>query len=514
VSAARDDVQEFAASLTRLKERTDRSYGQLARRLNMNTSTLHRYCAGDTVPLDFAPVERFAVLCGATGEERLELHRLWLSAMAARQRVRGTGTETGGAGAAEPEVAESGAAGTGAGSPMPESGAPAEAAGPVEAAGGSVAAVVSAAPGEPSRTLAPSAPTEPSEAVEPPASAASTRVAGPGRPDTPAAAGRATEEEATLSPTPPDVLPARRPWHRRRRTLASAGVVAVLLATLGGIAALPSGSPPEDSAAPAPSRTTSGAQRPSAAPTSPSSSPDVTKSPSRTASPTPTEPRSTPTKDEGTDESRPPATGVPLTWTANSQVWNLGCGHDYVIAKPPKEVPPPPPPQDAGAWAATQGAVHGRNTIVEITVQGRKSAAVVLTALRVRVVGRTAPASGNAYAMDQGCGGRVSPRYFDVDLDRNRPIARPVDGADLDIPIPAVRFPYSVSADDAEVLKVSAETETCDCQWYLELEWSSEGRTGTVRIDDAGRPFRTTAIKGLPRYTYDTGAHRWAPLTD
>uniref|UniRef100_UPI0013C46315 helix-turn-helix domain-containing protein n=1 Tax=Streptomyces scabiei TaxID=1930 RepID=UPI0013C46315 len=50
MSAAGDDVQRFAASLTRLKERTDRSYGQLARRLNMNTSTLHRYCAGGTVP--------------------------------------------------------------------------------------------------------------------------------------------------------------------------------------------------------------------------------------------------------------------------------------------------------------------------------------------------------------------------------------------------------------------------------------------------------------------------------
>ncbi|MDX2614732.1 helix-turn-helix domain-containing protein, partial [Streptomyces stelliscabiei] len=114
MSAARDDVQAFAASLTRLKERTDRSYGQLARRLNMNTSTLHRYCAGDTVPLDFAPVERFAVLCGATGEERLELHRLWLSAMATRQRVRGAGADAAGAGAAGPEAGRRGAAEPGA----------------------------------------------------------------------------------------------------------------------------------------------------------------------------------------------------------------------------------------------------------------------------------------------------------------------------------------------------------------------------------------------------------------
>lgn len=292
----------------------------------------------------------------------------------------------------------------------------------------------------------------------------------------------------------------------------------MLLATLGSLAALPSGRPPADSTVrggdPAPSRTTSGAQRPSTAPTSPSPSPaDTTKSPSDTPTLTPTKPGSSPTKDDDPAERRAPATGAPLTWTANSQLWLLGCGHDYVIAKPPKEVPPPPAPQDAGAWAATQQAVHGRNTIVEITVQGRKSAAVVLTALRVRVVGRTAPAEGNVYAMDQGCGGRVSPRYFDVDLDKDRPIARPVDGADLDIPIPAVRFPYSVSAGDPGVLRVSAQTVTCDCRWYLELEWSSEGRTGTVRIDDDGRPFRTTGIKGVPRYEYDTSKHRWAPVT-
>jgi hypothetical protein len=47
----------------------------------------------------------------------------------------------------------------------------------------------------------------------------------------------------------------------------------------------------------------------------------------------------------------------------------------------------------------------------------------------------------------------------------------------------------------------------------MELDWSSQGRTGTVRIDDAGRPFRTSGIKGLPRYTYDTSARQWAPYS-
>lgn len=80
-----DEVGEFAALLRTLKDRTDRSYGSLARRVGMNTSTLHRYCTGEAVPRDFAPVERLAVFCAATPQERLRLHRLWLSALAARQ---------------------------------------------------------------------------------------------------------------------------------------------------------------------------------------------------------------------------------------------------------------------------------------------------------------------------------------------------------------------------------------------------------------------------------------------
>jgi len=50
MAAADDDVTRFAELLARLKARTDRSYAALARRLDMNASTLHRYCAGEAVP--------------------------------------------------------------------------------------------------------------------------------------------------------------------------------------------------------------------------------------------------------------------------------------------------------------------------------------------------------------------------------------------------------------------------------------------------------------------------------
>ncbi|PWJ03821.1 transcriptional regulator [Streptomyces sp. NWU49] len=459
--SAQDDVARFAALLRELKGRTDRSYGSLARRLGMNTSTLHRYCAGEAVPVDFAPVERFAALCGASGEERLELHRRWLRAVAARRRPR--------------PAATAGAAASGPGGED----APAR----ERASGG--------APGAADGVDGPAA--ERATAGEP--------FAGCGSSDGDVVSG------------PLDEAARGRPWYRRRERVAVALAAAgALLATVGSLSALP-GDDRRSSAGGGPSAgggasVTTGPATPRARASSPA--PSGSAAPGESPAPTGTPRRSSaPAAGPAAPADSAPA-GPPLAWTADSQVWAYGCGHDYVVAKPPGQVPPPPAPQDAGTWAATQSAVHGGETIVELSVQGTSDTAVVLTALRVRVVGRTAPAPGNAYAMDQGCGGALTPRHFAVDLDKDRPLARAVAGNDAGTPIPAVRLPYRVSASDPEVLRVTARTGTCDCRWYLELDWSSRGRTGTVRVDDRGRPFRTSGIEGLPRYTYDTSARRWA----
>jgi hypothetical protein len=543
--SGQDDVEEFAALLRRLKDRTDRSYGSLARRLNMNTSTLHRYCAGDAVPVDFAPAERFAALCGATAEERLELHRLWLGAVTARRRPR-TADTAGSAG--DPDAAEAAAA--------EEPGSPGESDADREPGGDSrpKAEDEPDTKGEPDAEGGTAAGSEPGTETgaetgsesgaeggtetgsEPCAEGGTETGSEPGaeggtgvesEPGADSAPGPAPDSwgrpgaEAGAAPVP---APVSLPWFRRRRVLVTAAVTAVLLATLGSLSALPSDRPSREDSARAPggpSLTTAPAtpHRPSGTPSaSPSGTRSASPSPSSSAKGTTTGgPSGTPTRKSGPPEtgggSAAGDTSVPLTWTADSHVWNQGCGHDYLIGRPPAQVPPPPAAQDARTWAAAQGALHGRDTNVRISVQGRSSTAVVLDALRVRVVARAAPAQGNAYSMDQGCGGALTPRYFSVDLDADRPVARSQPGGDSEGPIPAVRLPYRVSAEDPEVLLVTATTEGCDCGWYLELDWSSQGRTGTVRIDDHGRPFRTSGIKGLPRYTYDTSARQWVPYT-
>lgn len=205
---------------------------------------------------------------------------------------------------------------------------------------------------------------------------------------------------------------------------------------------------------------------------------------------------------------------APFTWAAASHVWRDGCGHTYLVDRASGWVAPPPPAQDAAAWAGAHGAVHGGETLVRVSLQGRSAAAVVVQAVHVRVVGRAAPLPWRAYRMDEGCGGGVSPRHFAVDLDAPRPLARSVAGLDATgaepRTIPAVSLPYTVGAADPEELLITARTEGCDCRWYLELEWSSQGRSGTARIGDrGGEPFRTSAAGARSAYTYDSVGRRW-----
>ncbi|MFI8515681.1 helix-turn-helix domain-containing protein [Streptomyces sp. NPDC085460] len=81
-----DTGDRLAGLLKGLKERSGLSYGALAKRLHVSTSTLHRYCNGDAVPTDFAPVERLGRLCGASREELVALHRAWIVADETRGR--------------------------------------------------------------------------------------------------------------------------------------------------------------------------------------------------------------------------------------------------------------------------------------------------------------------------------------------------------------------------------------------------------------------------------------------
>ncbi|MER7498191.1 helix-turn-helix domain-containing protein [Streptomyces pharetrae] len=479
-----DFAGDFAALLRELKERSGLSYGVLAKRLHMSTSTLHRYCNGDAVPTDYAPVERLARLCKASPEELVELHRRWVVADAGRGR-RPAASEV------PPARRREGPAGGG----QPDGPVEPVTHGPVEPVTDGRVEPVTDGPTEPVTD----GPTEPVSEPKPEVM--------PGRPAEPLPG---PQPEVVSEPS------VRSP--RRRRAALVAGAAAAVLGVVALVVNLPSGNPGKADAArrgPVGVASPDGGQRPSSmpptsVPPSASGSPKEKRekkkggsglsagtgasSPSASASATPR-----PKDGERT-------TGVPLAVTTRPYTWETPCSQHYLIDSPPESVPPPPTEQDAPAWVASEKAVSAREQLVTLTVQGTGDETVVVESLQVRVVGRDAPLPWNDYTMGVGCGGDVPKRPFSIALDAARPTVEAAAGGR--------DFPFTVSESDVEVFQIMADASAYDVRWYLELTWTSGSRGGTLRIGDGDQPFRTSGNNGRPAYDFPLGDSGWGPAAD
>ncbi|WP_241844879.1 hypothetical protein [Streptomyces silvensis] len=200
----------------------------------------------------------------------------------------------------------------------------------------------------------------------------------------------------------------------------------------------------------------------------------------------------------GTGQGEDPA--APLTARTRPYAYDDGCVQSFLVNRSADEVPERPVPQDAPSWAADLGAVPADSQYVEVTVQGTGRDTVVLQGMNVRVQSTGAPLAWNNFRMGSGCGGNGNTKSFAVDLDESAPRTRPEAGRG--------DFPYKVDESDPEVFRVRAGTRSHDVRWYLELEWSSGARHGVLRIDDQGKPFRTSGGTDRPVYRW-AGPSKW-----
>ncbi|MFJ2303965.1 helix-turn-helix domain-containing protein [Streptomyces sp. NPDC087787] len=501
-------TDEFATLLRELKDRSGLSYGALAKRLHMSTSTLHRYCNGTAVPNEYAPVERLARVCRATPQELVELHRRWILADAARGRRadrtaadRERATRAGGTAAGSPPAGDSsegaGSAGTApaAASPHPvDTGSAADSAGRVSA----------------TFLTEPGSATPPGSAVAPPPGTDSSRTTasyGPGEDDEPGEPRETYETSGAREPFVVDVMPGRALSRRRAALLASAAVAAAAVAVVLVVHA-PSGGDGND----APDRQAAGAlttggtadvKKP--APSPATSGPSRTPSASSSASATGPGGTGSGASQDGGKQGAAKPTGatraVPLIVGTRPYVYDSPCSQHFLVDSEPEQVGPPANEQDAPRWAAAYGAVSSGEQRVALTVQGTGQDTVVLEALHMRVVTKGVPLAWNDYSMGVGCGGGVDTKSFDIDLDDGSPTVT-VKAGQRD-------FPYKVSESDPEVFYVTAHTKAHDVRWDLALDWSSGSRHGTVHIDHNGTPFRTSAGVGRPGYDYPLGGSDW-----
>lgn len=469
---------DLAELLRELKDRSGLSYGALAKRLHMSTSTLHRYVKGAAVPTEFAPLERLARMCGASREEMVEVHRQWILADASRGDRR-----EGAEGEASPEVSLEGS-------------------------------------GEPSPVTAPDVPISGGGGEE-------------GVGDGSGSGGMGSSEPPGEPPTPGIVI-GRAPtatgrrgggWRPRGRLLVAAGVVVALGATAVAVQAASGGGDGDrvssDSTTPHGGESERGRGQDGGRSASPSGKESGKGKPGKSG-----KEATGSDKKEGDSkgsEGEPGAAdggdggkdlagggggggggGAPVTVSTQAQFWSDPCGHPYLVDKAPANLSPPPNEQDSPGWVSANGAVSARDQTVKLTVQGTGKDTVVLESLHVRVAGTSAPLAWNTYKMGYlgvGCGGRVPQHSFDLDLDASVPRPNPQSAAD--------NFPYKVSASDPEAFYINATANTRYVRWYLELEWSSGNRQGVVRIDDAGKPFATSGDRSRPVYAFSLNSKKW-----
>jgi hypothetical protein len=137
---------------------------------------------------------------------------------------------------------------------------------------------------------------------------------------------------------------------------------------------------------------------------------------------------------------------------------------------------------------------------VTFTVEGVSDHAVTITDLKVRVTARRRPVRG--ISLTRECGDQGAFRWFTTDLDSSSPristdddLAAAPEGIPPQQKVP-LRLPYTVSQSDPETFTVQAVTEKCDCDWVLDLFWTSAGKRGVHTITGpGGHPFRTSSVK-------------------
>ncbi|WP_329126938.1 helix-turn-helix domain-containing protein [Streptomyces caniferus] len=517
---AAEEAAGVAALLKEWKDRSGYSYGVLAKRLHMSTSTLHRYCNGDAVPTEYAPLERLARLCRATPDELVELHRRWILADEARRRerdrkqgggdARAVGASGGGDAASGPVTAPAPGAGAGpeweqdvvtgaqaaaeAGTgthSRPEAGAGTHSR---PEAGAEPAAEAGTKPGSVPPTAPDAAPATSVSASSSPSASSSAPVLGPGR------------EAVEITPQGRPVSRLAAAGGRRRLALAAGIAVAVSSALIAGMSS--GGGEGHKAAAGAASTTGSDSKptraeggRSASAPSKPNDAGDASRTPQ--PSRTPSGKASGGAGDRATGPGTADRAGLPVSVDVRPYTWPDPCTQRYLVDRDPGEMPPPPAEQDARGWISALGAVSADSQIVQVSVQGVGDATVVLHAMRVRVVRSSAPPAWSAYSMGVGCGGGIEPKSFGVSLDAAQPRIVPRNGQR--------NFPYKTSERDPEVFGVVARAGARDVRWYLELEWSSGDRHGTLRIDDNGEPFHTSGMAGRPQYDYPLGGSKWIP---
>jgi hypothetical protein len=153
------------------------------------------------------------------------------------------------------------------------------------------------------------------------------------------------------------------------------------------------------------------------------------------------------------------------------------------------------------SWALDRGGVAATDTYLRLVIQGRDANAVLLTALRAKVLERRPPMAGIPLTCGAG-GAGATIRYIRLNLDERPAVGRHGQMTDDQGFVTGKPFAFTLKRNETEIFDVWASTERCWCRWVLELELVVNGTRATKTLSNNGRPFQTTAWSGHHVYNW------------
>ncbi|WP_327284152.1 hypothetical protein [Streptomyces sp. NBC_01205] len=136
-----------------------------------------------------------------------------------------------------------------------------------------------------------------------------------------------------------------------------------------------------------------------------------------------------------------------------------------------------------------------------VTLQAKTDQSIVVTGVRVDVITtESVPTTGQVIDAE-GCGSGIDVRPFDVDL-ASQPVSvkptvtKAADGSQKRGP----DLPFKVSSQDPEQLELRFPSVQGDVRFSITVDWVSEGKPGSVKLDNGGAGFRVMGLGGLPRH--------------
>jgi hypothetical protein len=189
----------------------------------------------------------------------------------------------------------------------------------------------------------------------------------------------------------------------------------------------------------------------------------------------------------------------PISWTVETNPAHVGAFEDLPIALTlPSQVQPTTGPgvgcRQFYPWARTNGGVDAGTTRLQLALQSQAAGQLLIADARAVVVGNDRLTTGiNVECLRAG---EADLRTLTIDLDSPNPRARYQFSSGRN-------FGFTLNKGEIETFLVTATAEKATYSWFLELTVVANEQASAIRIDDDGKPFRTTASTTGTVWTWD-----------